>query len=244
VQNLCNTIGDDLDGENKERQEELREGFDVWAHTYDRDVQTSTNSFPFAGYPEALATVWQQAEAAPGMSVLDLGVGTGNLSKLFMESGCQVLGVDFSSEMLSKTREKLPQLELVEADLTAEEWPPALGRRFERIVSNYLFHEFPFEMKLRILSRLAGNILAPNGRIVIGDITFPSTADLNRVRMERPDEWEEEFYWTVEKTREVLEAAGWGVAYSQISFCAGVYVFTPPDNLADVGNVPYLRILP
>jgi putative AdoMet-dependent methyltransferase len=160
-----------------------------------------------------------------------------------LESGCRILGVDFSSEMLVKTREKLPQLELVEADLTAEEWPPALNRRFERIVSNYLFHEFPFETKLRILSRLAGNNLAPNGRIVIGDITFPSAADLNRVRMERPDEWEEEFYWTAETTREVLETAGWGVAYGQISFCAGVYVFTPPDNLTDLGNVPYLQIL-
>lgn len=230
-------------GENKERQEELREGFDEWAHTYDRDVQTLTDSFPFAGYSEALTAVWQQAEAAPGMSVLDLGVGTGNLSKLFLESGCRIWGVDFSSEMLVKTREKLPQLELVEADLTAEEWPPALNRRFERIVSNYLFHEFPFETKLRILSRLAGNNLAPNGRIVIGDITFPSAADLNRVRMERPDEWEEEFYWTAEKTREVLETAGWGVAYGQISFCAGVYVFTPPNNLTDLGNVPYLQIL-
>jgi len=233
-----------LSGENNDKQEELREGFDEWAHTYDQDVQTSMDSFPFAGYSETLTAVWQQAEAAPGMSVLDLGVGTGNLSKLLVESGCQVLGVDFSSEMLAKTREKLPQLALVQADLTAEEWSPALTRRFERIVSNYLFHEFPFETKLRILSRVARNNLAPNGRIVIGDITFPSAADLNRVRMERPDEWEEEFYWTAEKTREVLETAGWSVAYGQISFCAGVYVFTPPDNLTDLGNVPYLRILP
>lgn len=208
-------------------QEALRAQFDEWAHSYDQDVAT-TNGFPFAGYSQVLTTVWEQAEAAAGMSVIDLGVGTGNLSRLFVGSGCQVLGVDFSSEMLAKTREKLPQLALVQADLTADEWPAELNRRFERIVSNYTFHEFPLEMKVRILSRLARNNLDPGGRIVIGDIAFPTAADLNRVRLDRADEWEEEFYWATEKTREALEPAGWHVDYLQVSFCAGVYVLNPP----------------
>ena len=223
------TGGVDLTDENGMNQEELRAAFDEWAHSYDQDVK-STTGFPFAGYSQALAAVWEKAEAAPGMSVVDLGVGTGNLSRLFVAAGCQVLGVDFSPEMLAKTSEKMPELELVQADLTVDEWPAALSRRFDRIVSNYVFHEFPLQTKLRILSRLAGRNLAADGRIVIGDIAFPTVSDLNRARVEAGDEWEEEFYWTTEKTRAVLEPAGWSLEFQQLSFCAGVYVFTPPGK--------------
>jgi putative AdoMet-dependent methyltransferase len=149
--------------QNNYTQEELSAMFDDWAQTYDRDVLTPSNRFPFAGYDKALGTLFRRAEVRPGMSVLDLGVGTGNLAVRFIDAGCDVLGVDFSPVMLEKTREKLPQLALAQADLTLEEWPPALDRRFQRIVSNYVFHEFPWETKLRILSRLAQNQLATNG---------------------------------------------------------------------------------
>lgn len=209
-------------------QEELKAMFDEWALTYDREVGDPSDRFPFAGYDEVLLTIWQEAAAAPGSAVLDLGVGTGNLSRLFLELGCRVVGVDFSAVMLEKTREKFPQMELVQADLTLDEWPAALNGRFDHIVSNYTFHEFPFETKLGILSRLAENNLSAGSRIVIGDITFPSQTELERVREELGDEWEEEFYWTEAATRQALEPAGWRISYQQLSFCAGVYTLTTP----------------
>lgn len=205
--------------------------FDDWAITYDQDTAVQTGRFPFAGYAEVLTAIWHEAGAAPGMPVLDLGVGTGNLATLFVEEGCQVVGADFSGEMLARAKAKVPELQLVQVDLTADEWPTVLNQRFERIVSNYLFHEFPFETKLRILTRLARNNLAPLGRIIIGDISFPTRHALEKTRLERADEWEEEFYWTAVETREALEPMGWRVAYRQISFCAGFYTFTPPTNL-------------
>ncbi len=217
--------------EDRMSQEELIAQFDEWAMTYEQDVK-ATDRFPFAGYPEALALVWERATAVPGMSVLDLGVGTGNLSKLFLDSGCHVLGVDFSPQMLAKSRGKSPHLELVQADLTDGAWPLALNRRFDRIVSNYMFHEFPREIKLRVLSRLARNHLVPGGRIIIGDITFPTASNLNRVKTELADDWEEEFYWIADETRAALEPAGWGIKYFQVSFCAGVYDFFPPTPLS------------
>ncbi len=218
--------------QDREEQQGLIDGFDQWAQTYDQDVLAPADSFPFAGYAQALETVWEQAGASPGMSVLDLGVGTGNLSQLFAGAGCQVTGVDFSAEMLAKTSAKLPQLDLLQADLTLDEWPAALNRRFNRIVSNYVFHEFPLEMKLRILTRLARNNLAANGRMVIGDIIFPTAADLDRSRRDLADAWEEEYYWATDETRELLEPAGWKLTYLPTSFCAGVYALTPPGNLA------------
>jgi putative AdoMet-dependent methyltransferase len=191
-------------------------------------VATSADRFPFAGYAQVLLTIWEQARVTPGMTVLDLGVGTGNLARLFLESGCQVIGVDFSPEMLARAKAKLPHLELLQADLTLDEWPLALNRRFDRIVSNYVFHEFRFETKMRILSRLARNHLVGPGPIVIGDISFPTASDLQRTREELADKWEEEFYWLTDETRKALEPAGWRLEAIQISFCAAANILQPP----------------
>lgn len=211
-------------------QEQLQAEFDQWAQTYDAELRSPTTHFPFAGYDQVLATIFQQARAAAGMTVLDLGVGTGNLSKHFVEAGCHVVGADFSSEMLAKARAKFPQMQLVQADLTQDEWPGALNRRFDRIVSNYLFHEFPLNTKIRILSRLARQHLTSGAPIVIGDITFPARAALQITRDEAGERWEDEHYWILDETRAALQPAGWTIDYTQISFCAGIYSLLPSPS--------------
>ena len=85
-------------------QEELQAQFDAWAQNYDEEVQTA--GFPFEGYAATLRTVFAQADVRPGMRVLDLGVGTGNLARPFQEAGCEVIGLDFSEEMLSAGKSK------------------------------------------------------------------------------------------------------------------------------------------
>ena len=67
----------------------VREGYDRWAETYDVDVATSTE-FPLAGYEQVLAEVLSQADVRPGMSVLDLGTGTGKQLWPLRRAGDQV----------------------------------------------------------------------------------------------------------------------------------------------------------
>lgn len=209
-------------------QQDLQSQFDEWAQTYDAELQTAGNYFPFEGYEQVLQTIWRQARATPGMSILDLGVGTGNLARYFLDAGCSVLGADFSAEMLAKARAKFPNLQLIQANLTLDEWPAVLNRRFDRIVSNYVFHEFPFATKLGLLERLARQHLATEGFIVVGDIAFPTNYALHETRRRAGERWDEEYYWILDQTRAALEPAGWRVGYQQISFCAAVYTFSPP----------------
>ena len=200
------------------------EEFDDWAETY--DVSVSNGQFPFLGYQQVLAKMVALAEVRPGMSVLDLGTGTGNLAVGFARMGCELWCTDFSAAMLDQARLKLPNAHSVLHDLRAD-LPAGWNRPFDRIVSAYVFHHFELEEKVRILRKLLPR-LAPGGRMVIGDITFRNQAALEKVKAGAGEEWEDEFYWLVDQARLALKKAGMRVNYRKISSCAGIFVLSIP----------------
>ncbi len=194
--------------------------FDDWAETYDQDV--TGGSFPFTGYRQVLEMVVHLADARPGMSILDLGAGTGNLSRLFIDLGCRVTATDFSSAMLDKARKRLPGAALIQADLRQSFPAELLGQKFDRIVSAYVFHHFELAEKVSIAIRLAG-LLAAGGRLIIADISFPDQPALEAVKQAAGANWEEELYWIASETVPELKKAGFDVIYQPVSSCAGVY---------------------
>ncbi len=197
--------------------------FDPWAESYDRNVVTYSD-FPFAGYEQVLETVVAQADAQPGMDVLDLGTGTGNLAVRFSDFGCNLWCTDFSEPMLDKARVKLPGAKFVVHDLRAV-WPSELDHRFDRIVTGYVFHHFTLEKKVSLCRELVVQRLVSGGRLVIADLSFASQAMMNEFK-ERIEEWEEEFYWLADESESALVKAGMHVTYTQVSPCAGVYLIT------------------
>jgi putative AdoMet-dependent methyltransferase len=197
--------------------------FNGWAQHYDRSIHADGN-FPFDGYERVLDAVVRTARAQPGMTILDLGIGTGNLAARFVRLGCDVWGIDFSSEMLAKVRKKLSQVVLVQADLL-NGWPAELDRRFDRIVSGYVLHEFDLSTKVRLLQRLTQRHLAGRGSIVIGDIAFPTSQARERAHRKWLDLWdEEEHYWVADEAVGACKSVGLQVTYKQISSCGGVLV--------------------
>jgi putative AdoMet-dependent methyltransferase len=198
--------------------------FEDWAARYDRSLSTP-GAFPFDGYDDVLARVVALAEPAPGMQALDVGTGTGNLAARLAALGCDVLGIDFAAQMLSQAREKVPQARFAQVNVLEEEWPAAVQRPFQRIVSTYVWHEFPLATKIRLLQRLATDHLQPGGWIVLGDIAFP-TAQARAVAQQRwAAGWDEdEFYWAADEAQAAAAAAGLALRYEQVSSCGGVFV--------------------
>ncbi len=194
--------------------------FDDWAETYDLSVLN--DQFPFIGYKTFLDTIVSLADVKPSDRVLDLGTGTGNLAVRFASMGCGVWGTDFSASMLEKARQKIPSAHFVLNDLRSD-WPPELNHPFDRIISAYVFHHFELEQKMHILSNLI-HLIEPNGRIIIGDISFQDTRNLETMKIREEGNWEDEFYWLADEAAPTLENLGFKVEYAQVSSCAGVYL--------------------
>lgn len=203
--------------------------FDPWAETYDRDV-VSQDIFPFAGYRQVLETVVELAAPTAGMTVLDIGTGTGNLAVRFVERGCDVWCTDFSQAMLDKARQKLPAARFMLHELRSE-WPPELRRRFDRIVSAYVFHHFEADRKFDLLRDLAVQHLMPEGKLIIADLSFPDVEAMRGFAQSVGDRWEQEPYWLADESVRGLEESGLLVEYRQVSGCAGVYCIETNRNV-------------
>lgn len=193
--------------------------FERWAARYDQSVQTDKGIF--ASYDLVIAEVVGVAGVEAGMRVLELGIGTGNLAQQFVALSCEVWGVDFSPAMLAIAQAKIPQVRLIQMDLTAE-WPETLQQRFDRIVANFVLHEFDLETKVSLLQRLATQHLVERGLIVVGDVAFP-TAEARR--QSGAESWDEdEYYWAADETIAACAGAGLEITFRQISWCTGVFV--------------------
>jgi putative AdoMet-dependent methyltransferase len=81
---------------------------------------------------------------------------------------------------------------------------------------------------VQLLRRLAEGHLAAEGRIVVGDIAFPTVAAREQAHARWADGWDEdEYYWAADEAAEACGRAGLSVTYRQISSCGGIFVIEP-----------------
>jgi len=69
--------------------------FDLWADGYDKDVQLSedNNEYPFAGYKDVLGTIYNMVRSKEKAKILDIGFGTGVLTKKLYDDGYEIYGL-------------------------------------------------------------------------------------------------------------------------------------------------------
>jgi putative AdoMet-dependent methyltransferase len=200
--------------------------FDNWAKNYDNDVMESkqAETYPFAGYDHVLDTIARLVLAEKSGKILDLGAGSGMLSSRFYDAGWEVTAVDFSEEMLKQARERMPEASFLIADF-AKALPKDLeGQKFDFIVMTYAFHHIDAEKQAHFLRSLLP-FLTENGKILLGDISFETKEDLEKVKLQSGEGWDdEEFYPIIEELRAQLPDLQF--EYEVISFCATVMEIT------------------
>jgi len=111
--------------------------FDPAADFYD-----ATRTFPEGVDIQVAASLL--ADMTPKTSLLEVGIGTGRISRPLIEQGANVTGVDISARMLARLRNNLaegsPEIRLAIADASML---PFIGEQFPAVVMVHILHLIP-----------------------------------------------------------------------------------------------------
>jgi trans-aconitate methyltransferase len=132
----------------------------------DVTILQSTNKWDPTLYDDKLAFVSDYGKGIvailnpqQGESILDLGCGTGDLTKEIQSTGAVVTGMDASSEMLMKAMEKYPDIPFIHADATNFQ----MKEKFDAVFSNAALHWMKAADKV---AKSVFDVLHPVGRFV------------------------------------------------------------------------------
>jgi ubiquinone/menaquinone biosynthesis C-methylase UbiE len=101
-----------------------------------------------------------------GMSVLDVGCGTGTHLALYAAAGCRVHGVDLSPAMLERARRRLGD----DADLRLSDAAnlPYPDDTFDVVVASMFLHELDETIRPAVLDEMKRTV-KPDGRVLLID---------------------------------------------------------------------------
>src|SRR5699024_11528295 len=114
----------------------------MWADHYDETVQLSDENhlYPFAGYKEILNLIFNEVMQKEHSHVLDIGFGTGVLTRKLYNHGHHIEGIDFSPKMIRIAQTVMPNAYLIEWDISKGLPPNMKGedRKSTRLNSSHV----------------------------------------------------------------------------------------------------------
>jgi demethylmenaquinone methyltransferase / 2-methoxy-6-polyprenyl-1,4-benzoquinol methylase len=113
------------------------------------------------------------ARVGPGSSALDVATGTGDLAVELASRGADVVGMDFSEEMLQIARRKAPRIQFAAGDAQALQYDSA---SFHAATVGFGARNFG-DLRLG-LSEMA-RVVKPGGRVVVLETTTPTKPPLS-----------------------------------------------------------------
>lgn len=197
-------------------------GFDLWADGYDKSVQLSeeNDEYPFAGYKDVLNTIYNIVHKREKAKILDIGFGTGILTKKLYDDGYEIYGIDFSQNMIEIAKEKMPLASLIKYDFSKGLPEEIKDNSFDYIISTYAMHHLEDAEKNEFIEKLE-NYLNRDGKIIIGDIAFKTRELLEKCKTNYNEYWDdEEIYFVFEELKESLFNKN--ISFTEISHCSGV----------------------
>jgi putative AdoMet-dependent methyltransferase len=200
-----------------------RSVFDGWANDYNEEVRIAdeNDEYPFAGYTKIMNHIFHAVQTQPTSNVLDVGVGTGTLATALYENGHTITAIDFSSEMLAITKQKMPNAMFYQHDFSNGLPSEIVGAKYDFIISTYALHHLPDERKSAFIKSLLP-FLSDSGAVFIGDIGFPTRAEFDECHGRNADDWDDdEYYFVFEELVGSLEN-DCKIIYKQVSHCAGL----------------------
>lgn len=123
-------------------------------------------------------------QVRPGARILDLGCGQGRVATLLPE-GCEYVGLDFSTEMLSIAErvvnaEHLSHVSFIVADLLDPTWPGVVPGLYDWVILRAVLHHVPGAENRQAVLQRATACLAPQGRLLLANWQFLEIERLRR----------------------------------------------------------------
>ena len=196
-------------------------GFDLWADVYEKSVELSeeNDEYPFAGYKDVLNTIYNIVHKREKAKILDIGFGTGILTKKLYDDGYEIYGIDFSQKMIEIAKEKMPFASLIKYDFAKGLPEEIKDNSFDYIISTYAMHHLKDEEKNEFIEKLE-SYLNKDGKIIIGDIAFKTRELLEKCKANYNEYWDdEEIYFVFEELKESLYN---NISFTEISHCSRV----------------------
>lgn len=196
---------------------EFIEAFTGWAKNFDASAKRNEEEYKevFAGYEEILTEIVNRS----GQSILEFGIGTGNLTEKLLAAGKEVFAVEPSEDMRELARKKLPgNFRIHNGEI--EDFPVP-SQPVDTIVSSYVFHHLNDEEKSEAMQFYADQ-LPTGGKIVFADTIFVSQEVYDNVIKEAEtkgyhelaEDLKTEHYPLLDTVHEALNRAG----FSHLSF--------------------------
>jgi ubiquinone/menaquinone biosynthesis C-methylase UbiE len=124
---------------------------------------------PFGGDAAFRRRVVDTWNIRSGASVLEVGCGTGLMTRHLLARGANVTAIDNSAPMLERARRRAPGATFILDDIFAV----TFARRYDFVLLSYVLHELDADSRVRMLT-VAKNALAPNG--FVGIVDFDANA--------------------------------------------------------------------
>lgn len=197
-------------------------GFNAWSIDYDQSVRDSqsADAYPFAGYQEILQTMFKEVIKEKSPIVLDIGFGTGVLTKQLYEQDCQIFGIDFSQQMIDIAKEHMPNANLYHADFTKQLPNRILEERYDFIIASYSLHHLNDQEKPSFIQQLL-SLLQDKGKIMIADVATQTREEMDAIKDKYQEEWDDdEYYFVINDLEASLSECK--LQFQQLSHCAGI----------------------
>lgn len=106
----------------------------------------------------------ETAKLTAGMQALEIGCGTGLFTERFGETGCRLLAVEISPDLLARARDRLKNLRNVRFEPCAFETLKCEGA-FDAVIGSSVLHHLDLQVSLEKIFQL----LKPGGRMVFAE---------------------------------------------------------------------------
>ncbi|MFF2091032.1 class I SAM-dependent DNA methyltransferase [Paenibacillus sp. NPDC058174] len=198
---------------------EFIELFDNWSEDYDQTVAGHDEQYRevFEHYDHILQTVASRSHG----TVVEFGVGTGNLTEKLIALGRVVYGVEPSSGMRSQIAKRGLAFTLLDGDFIQF---PSISEPVDSIVSTYAFHHLTDEEKEAAIS-LYGKLLSSGGKIVFADTVYRDAGERELIHASAREagynnllyDLQTEYYTTIEALQAMLERNGFSVTFNRLN---------------------------